>query len=93
VKVPPPHPKPPAAIDKGIKDQPVKPEEPVALGDYAGVSQRDIPRLLQMAQNHAGAGEYEKAQREYRVILQLQPNNQDAKEGLRRISLILNSNQ
>ncbi len=54
---------------------------------YDGMTQKDIPRLLQWARSDAGNGRYEKAGQEYRVILQLQPNNPDAKEGLRKLQL------
>lgn len=60
---------------------------------YDGMTQRDIPRLLQWARSDAGNGRYEKAAQEYRVILQLQPNNSDAKEGLRKIQLAQGSDQ
>jgi hypothetical protein len=54
---------------------------------YDGMTQKDIPRLLQWARSDAGNGRYEKAGQEYRVILQLEPNNPDAKEGLRKLQL------
>jgi len=57
------------------------------ISTYDGMTQRDIPRLLQWARSDAGNGRYEKAGQEYRVILQLQPNNPDAKEGLRKLQL------
>jgi hypothetical protein len=54
---------------------------------YDGMTQRDITRLLQWARSDAGNGNYAKAAQEYRVILQLQPYNSDAKEGLRKIQV------
>ena len=51
------------------------------------MTQKDIPRLLQWARSDAGNGRYEKAGQEYRVILQLEPNNPDAREGLRKLQL------
>ncbi len=86
-------PKPPAAKDQvKEKETAKKPEETPIQGfegnsTYDGMTQRDIPRLLQWARSDAGNGRYEKAGQEYRVILQLQPNNPDAKEGLRKIQL------
>jgi hypothetical protein len=56
--------------------------------DSGGMTQKDIPMLLKMAQQDAGAGNYDKARSEFRKILQLQPNNLDAKEGLHKIDLI-----
>jgi hypothetical protein len=56
--------------------------------EFGGVSQKDIPALLKMAQGDAGAGSYDKARTEFLKILRLQPNNQDAKEGLRKLDLI-----
>jgi len=69
-----------------------KPEETPIQGfegstTYDGMTPRDIPRLLQWARSDAGNGNYTKAAQEYRVILYMQPNNADAKEGLRKIQL------
>ena len=54
---------------------------------YDGMTHKDIQRLLQWARSDAGNGNYTKAAQEYRVILQLDPSNADAKEGLRKIQL------
>jgi len=54
---------------------------------YNGMTQRDIPQLLQWARSDAGNGNYTKAAQEYRVILQLQPSNPEAREGLRKIQV------
>ena len=51
------------------------------------MTQKDIPRLLQWARSDAGNGNYAKAAQEYRVILQLEPGNPDAREGLRKIQV------
>jgi len=69
-----------------------KPEDTPIVGfegssTYDGMTQKDIPRLLQWARSDAGNGNYAKAGQEYRVILQLQPNNPDAREGLRKIQV------
>jgi hypothetical protein len=74
------------------KDKSKKPEDTPIVGfegnsTYDGMTQKDIPRLLQWARSDAGNGNYSKAAQEYRVILQLQPNNPDAREGLRKIQL------
>jgi hypothetical protein len=89
-------PKPPVAsktpADKTPKDKAKKPEDAPIQGfegnsTYDGMTQKDIPRLLQWARSDAGNGNYAKAAQEYRVILQLQPYNSDAKEGLRKIQV------
>jgi len=74
------------------KDKGRKPEDTPIQGfegnsTYDGMTQKDIPRLLQWARSDAGNGNYGKAAQEYRAILQLQPNNPDAREGLRKIQL------
>lgn len=80
-------------VGKTPKDNVVKkPEDTPIVGfegnsTYDGMTQKDIPRLLQWARSDAGNGNYAKAGQEYRVILQLQPNNPDAREGLRKIQV------
>jgi len=79
----------PTARDKEILK---KPEDMPIVGfegnsTYDGMTQKDIPRLLQWARSDAGNGNYAKAAQEYRVILQLQPSNADAREGLRKIQV------
>lgn len=85
-----------AATDKAAankdQDKVKKPEDAPIQGfegnsTYDGMTQKDIPRLLQWARSDAGNGNYAKAAQEYRVILQLQPGNPDAKEGLRKIQV------
>jgi hypothetical protein len=78
---------------KNKKENKESPEEPQAYDDSGGVSQKDIPALLGMAQRDAGAGNYDKAKREYKKILSLQPANQDAKDGLHRLDLIQQDQQ
>jgi hypothetical protein len=79
-------------VDKTPKDKGKKPEDTPIVGfegnsTYDGMTQKDISRLLQWARSDAGNGNYTKAAQEYRVILQLQPYNSDAKEGLRKIQV------
>ena len=78
---------------KNKKENSENSEEPEAYGDSGGVSQKDIPALLGMAQRDAGAGNYDRAKREYKKILSLQPSNQEAKDGLRRLGLIQQDSQ
>jgi len=73
---------------KNKKDSPVQPQPPPVAEEFGGLSQNDVPTLLRLARDDAGAGKYDKARSEYKKILQLQPSNQDAKEGLRRLDLI-----
>jgi hypothetical protein len=83
--------KPPSDIH--VKSNKENAEEPEAYADSGGVSQKDIPALLGMAQRDAGAGNYDRAKREYKKILSLQPSNQEAKDGLRRLGLIQQDTQ
>ncbi|HXJ88541.1 MAG TPA: hypothetical protein VMS18_17100 [Candidatus Binatia bacterium] len=79
--------------DKKAKDRGKKRQEGMPIqgfegnSTYDGMTQRDIPRLLQWARSDAGNGNYAKAAQEYRAILQLQPNNSEAREGLRKIQV------
>jgi len=88
VVAPPPMPDKAAAEDR-VQSQKETPETQAPYGqESGGISLKDIPALLRMAQQDAGAGSYGKARTEYRKILGLQPNNQDAKEGLHKLDLI-----
>lgn len=73
--------KPPTAVPS------TAPEEPQAVQSVEGMTAKDIPNLLQMARKDAGGGNYDKARREYRIVLQLQPSNTEAREGLRRLDV------
>jgi hypothetical protein len=76
-----------ASVDNRVrKDAPETPAP--SYEESGGVSQKEIPTLLKMAQADAGAGNYDKARIEFRKILGLQPGNQDAKEGLHKLDLI-----
>ena len=92
---PPPTPPKPAAETraKSKKDNPEQPQPPPVVQDLGGLSQNDVPTLLRLARDDAGAGKYDKARSEYKKILQLQPGNQDAKDGLRRLDLIKSDNE
>lgn len=72
------------------KKEPVEaqPEVDTSVSEFGGLTQKDIPRLLDNAKKDAGSGNYDKARREYQAILRLQANNPDAKEGLRKLSII-----
>lgn len=52
-----------------------------------GFTEKDIPRLLRRAQNDAGNGKNEEARQEFRTVLQLDPNNAEAKLGLKKLDL------
>jgi hypothetical protein len=74
--------------DSVPKPKPPKkqPEKPIRNG-LSDFSAQQIPSLLRKAEKDAGAGDYGKARREYNIVLQLDPNNATAKEGLRRLDL------
>jgi len=74
---------------KDNREQP----QPPPVQEFGGLSQNDVPTLLRLARDDAGAGKYDKARSEYKKILQLQPGNQDAKDGLRRLDLIKSDNE
>jgi hypothetical protein len=71
--------------DREAKSQPAP---PAPVDEIDGWSKKDIPQLLRTAQSAIGDGRYEDARNAYSKILQLQPDNQDAKDGLRKIELI-----
>lgn len=73
--------KPPAAVSAPNAQEPQPPQS------VEGMTAKDIPNLLQMARTDAGSGNYDKARREYRIVLELQPNNAEAREGLRRVDV------
>ncbi len=81
------NPPPQKTKEKGKKPQDTPIQGFEGISTYDGMTQKDIPRLLQWARSDAGNGNYAKAAQEYRVILQLQPNNPDAREGLRKIQV------
>src|ERR1700680_4104637 len=62
---------------KPAKPQRIQREKP-ATKMVSDFSARDIPFLLRKAEQDAGAGKYDDAQREYRIVLQLDPNNASA---------------
>jgi hypothetical protein len=67
-----------------------EPTQPPA--EVTGYSRKDIPQLLKMAASNVGAGRYDDARLAYRKILQLQPDNQEAKDGLHKLDLIQRDN-
>jgi hypothetical protein len=81
---------PPAKPSAGnrVKNTTEGVEEPEIYHESGGFTLKDLPQLLKMAQIDAGAGNYAKAKREYQKVLSLQPNNQDAKDGLHKLDLI-----
>jgi hypothetical protein len=96
--------KPPAqSVTKNKKDtqtQEIKTEdskdtsEPPAVVDESGNwALSDIPRLLTMAGNDMGDGKYDKARREYRIVLRLQPKNQPALDGISKLNKIQSDQQ
>ena len=92
-KVPPPVLPKPAPQKKQVNPQVISPPKPApvpAPNLPSAWSKSDISQLLRMAQSAAGEGRYDDARAAYRKILQLQPDNQQAKDGLHKIELIKN---
>lgn len=101
-KVPPTVTKPPADTraknkkeTKETKPTPdtSEPPPPPVVEESGNWSVSDIPRLLTMAGNDMGDGKYDKAQREYRIVLRLQPKNQQALDGISKINKIQSDQQ
>jgi hypothetical protein len=86
-------PVPESAVPPVEKAPVPKPKPPRGQSEKSGskvvsdFSARDIPFLLRKAEQDAGAGKYDDAQREYRIVLQIDPNNASAKQGLHRLEL------
>jgi len=61
--------------------------QPKKVAEYDGMSEKDIPMLLRMAEKEAGAGNYEDARRKFDTVLHLDPSNAEAKLGLKKLDL------
>jgi hypothetical protein len=69
------------------------PEQPAVVDESGNWALSDIPRLLTMAGNDMGDGKYDKARREYRIVLRLQPKNQPALDGISKLNKIQSDQQ
>jgi hypothetical protein len=78
-------PKPP--IRHAQPELPTTRSQPKKLAEYGGMSEKDIPMLLRMAEKEAGAGNYEDARRKFDTVLHLDPSNTEAKMGLKKLDL------
>ncbi len=78
---------PPASEE--VRDTP----EPPAVDESGNWLPSDIPRLLTMAGSDMGDGKYDKARREYRIVLRLQPKNQPALDGITKLNKIQSDQQ
>lgn len=78
-----------------IKNQDSKdtPEQSAVVDESGNWALSDIPRLLAMAGNDMGDGKYDKARREYRIVLRLQPKNQPALDGVSKLNKIQSDQQ
>ena len=68
-------------------------EQPAVVDESGNWALSDIPRLLAMAGNDMGDGKYDKARREYRIVLRLQPKNQPALDGVSKLNKIQSDQQ
>jgi hypothetical protein len=74
----------------GTKSKETTDPETESKRSIDGVSTKDIPGLLRLAQMDFNSGNYEKAEYDYNIVLKLQPGNPDAKQGLKKLSQIRN---
>lgn len=77
-------PKPPV---RRAQSEPTTRSQPKKIAEYDGMSEKDIPMLLRMAEKEAGAGNYEDARRKFDTVLHLDPSNAEARVGLKKLDL------
>jgi hypothetical protein len=83
-------------LDRGAKSKAETQDaaqEPEIIEESGGLSLNDIPKLLDFANADTGNGSYDKARLEYRKVLKLQPGNQEAKDGLKKLDRIQSNQQ
>jgi hypothetical protein len=61
--------------------------QPKKVTEYEGMSEKNIPMLLGMAEREAGSGNYEDARSKFNIVLRLDPGNAQAKLGLKKLDL------
>ncbi len=83
--------KPPA--DNRAKNKKEAAVEPEAAEESGGLALSDIPFLLNGAVKDIGDGKYDKARLKYRTVLRLQPKNQEAIDGLKKLNKIQSDQQ
>jgi hypothetical protein len=83
--------KPP--VDNRAKKKQTPPAEQDAAEESGGLSVGDIPLLLNGALKDVGDGKYDSARLKYRKVQNLQPSNQAAKDGLKKLDKIQKDQQ
>jgi serine/threonine protein kinase len=77
----------PKPADHAQAEQPTTRSQAKKVAEYEGMTEKDIPLLLRMAEKEAGAGNYEAARRMFDKVLHLDPSNTEAKLGLKKLDL------
>jgi hypothetical protein len=86
VPPPPPAEEPKPPVRHPAAESPTHPQ-PKKVAEYRGMSEKDIPVLLRMAEKDAGAGNYDDARQKFDIVLHLDPGNAEAKQGMKKLDL------
>jgi eukaryotic-like serine/threonine-protein kinase len=68
-----------------MPNPPARKRAPESAWTVDGFTRRDVPDLLRQAESSAARGDYRLARYEYGLVLKLERNNIQAREGLRRL--------
>jgi hypothetical protein len=83
---PPPGEPPKPPVHRPAAESPAH-AQPKKVAEYRGMSEKDIPVLLRMAEKDAGAGNYDDARQKFDIVLHLDPGNAEAKQGMKKLDL------